>query len=310
MCPMLKYKVVYNMQGDGFMIKSMTGYGRGEVEEFGRNFTVEIKSVNHRYSDISIKLPRQISYLEDKIKKQIMQHISRGKIDVYIMQNKFNAEDISVTVDDSLAMSYLKALYELRDKFNLKDDITVSTVSRVPDLLTVSKADEDSDEIWGTLSKAIDMALNEFIEMREREGRKLAEDIEGRVQYIKAVVKNIEDRSPYVVEEYRSKLEERINEILKDVCIDENRLATEIAIFADKSNITEEIVRLYSHLDQTAIILKADEPSGRKLDFLVQEMNREINTIGSKASDLSITKNVVEVKGEIEKIREQIQNIE
>lgn len=292
------------------MIKSMTGYGRGEAEEFGRNFTVEIKSVNHRYSDISVRLPRQISYLEDKIKKQIMQHISRGKIDVYIMQNKFNAEDISVTVDDSLATSYLKALYELRDKFNLEDDVTVSTISRVPDLLTVSKVDENTDEIWGTLSKAIDIALNEFIEMREREGCKLAEDIEGRVQYIRKVVKDIEDRSPYVVEEYRSKLEERINEILKDVCIDENRLATEIAIFADKSNITEEIVRLYSHLDQTIETLKANEPSGRKLDFLVQEMNREINTIGSKASDLNITKSVVEVKGEIEKIREQIQNIE
>lgn len=292
------------------MVKSMTGFGRGEYEENGRSFTVEIKTVNHRYSDVSIKLPRQLSYLEDDIRKYILQRIARGKIDVYITQDKFSEEDVSVTIDDALASAYIKAMYELRDRYNLKDDISVVSVAKIPDLMNVSKVEEEKEKIWSTLSCALEKSLNGLIEMRKTEGSRLASDIISRGRYIKTIVERIEERSPEVVKDYKTKLEERIKEIAGDINIDETRLATEVAIFADRSSITEEIVRLYSHLNQLELILNEDEPVGRKLDFLVQEMNREINTIGSKASDLEITKNVVEAKSEIEKIREQIQNIE
>ncbi|HBM76239.1 MAG TPA: YicC family protein [Clostridiaceae bacterium] len=292
------------------MVKSMTGFGRGEYEENGRGYTVEIKSVNHRYSDVSIKMPRQMSYLEDDIKKYILQYISRGKIDVYITQDKFSDEDVSITIDDALAGAYVRALNELKERYGLKDDISVISLAKIPDVLNISKVEEDKERIWGTLKGALDISLNELIEMRKIEGQKLADDIIKRGKYIKTIIKRIEERSPEVVKDYKTKLEERIKEIAGDVDIDEMRIAQEVAIFADRSSITEEVVRMYSHLNQLELILNEDEPVGRKLDFLVQEMNREINTIGSKANDLDITKDVVEVKSEIEKIREQIQNIE
>lgn len=292
------------------MIKSMTGFGRGEQEEHGRSFAVEIKTINHRYNDVTIKLPRQLSYLEDSIRKYILQYISRGKIDVYIAQDRFSEEDVHVSIDDALAGAYIKALGELRDRFNLEDDITVSMVSRFPDILNVSKVEEEKDEIWNTLSTALEKSINKLIDMRSKEGQKLAQDITLRNQYIRSTVNKIEERSPVVVQEYKVKLEERIKEITAGIGIDETRLAAEVAIFADRSSITEEIVRLYSHLDQLTLIIEENEPVGRKLDFLIQEINREINTIGSKASDIGITRYVVEVKSEIEKIREQIQNIE
>lgn len=292
------------------MIKSMTGFGRGEHEEFGRSYIVEIKSVNHRYSDISVKLPKQLSYLEDTIRKFVSEHISRGKIDVYITQNKYSEDEIRVTVDHALASSYIKALHELRDTYKLEDDVSVSNVSKFPDLLTVDRVEDDKDKVWNTLSAAIEESLENLTKMREMEGRKLFEDLSNRAKYIKSVVDEINKRSPVVVQEYKTKLEERIKQLLGDIPVDETRLAQEVAIFADKSSITEEVVRLYSHLDQLLSILNEDVPVGRKLDFLVQEMNREINTIGSKASDIIITRYVVEVKSEIEKIREQIQNIE
>jgi uncharacterized protein (TIGR00255 family) len=292
------------------MVKSMTGFGRGEYEENGRGYTVEIKSVNHRYSDVSIKMPRQMSYLEDDIRKYILQYISRGKIDVYIAQDKFSDEDVSITIDDALAGAYVRALNELKERYDLKDDISVISLAKIPDVLNISKVEEDKEKIWGTLKGALDISLNELIEMRKIEGQKLADDIIKRGKYIKTIVKRIEERSPEVVKDYKTKLEERIKEIAGDVDIDEMRIAQEVAIFADRSSITEEVVRMYSHLNQLELILSEDEPVGRKLDFLVQEMNREINTIGSKANDLDITKDVVEVKSEIEKIREQIQNIE
>lgn len=292
------------------MIKSMTGFGRGEHEEFGRSYIVEIKSVNHRYSDISVKLPKQLSYLEDTIRKFVSEHISRGKIDVYITQDKYSEDEIRVTVDHALASSYIKALHELRDTYKLEDDVSVSNVSKFPDLLTVDRVEDDKDKVWNTLSAAIEESLENLTKMREMEGRKLFEDLSNRAKYIKSVVDEINKRSPVVVQEYKTKLEERIKQLLGDIPVDETRLAQEVAIFADKSSITEEVVRLYSHLDQLLSILNEDVPVGRKLDFLVQEMNREINTIGSKASDIIITRYVVEVKSEIEKIREQIQNIE
>lgn len=292
------------------MIRSMTGFGRGELEEYGRSFTVEIKTVNHRYSDVSVRLPRQLSYFEDSIRKLVLKNISRGKIDIYISQDKFSEDDIQVSVDDTLASSYIKALYELRDKFKLEDDITVSIVSRYPDVISVTKREEDKEEIWNTLSSAIEISLRNLMDMRKIEGQKLAADILERQKHIKSVVEKIEERSPVVVQEYKAKLEDRIKEIAGDISIDESRLLTEVAIFADRCSITEEMVRLYSHLDQLVSILQENEPVGRKLDFLVQEMNREVNTIGSKANDIFISKYVVELKSEIEKIREQIQNIE
>lgn len=292
------------------MIKSMTGFGRGEHEEFGRSYIVEIKSVNHRYSDISVKLPKQLSYLEDTIRKIVSEHISRGKIDIYITQNKYSEDEIKVTVDKALVSSYIKALNELRDTYKLEDDITVSNVSRFPDVLMVDRVEDDKDKVWNTLSAAIEESLKNLTEMREREGQKLFDDLTKRADYIRSMVDEIKGRSPIVVQEYKTKLEERIKQLLDDVPVDESRIAQEVAIFADKSSITEEIVRLYSHIDQLQSILGEDDPVGRKLDFLVQEMNREINTIGSKASDIIITRYVVDVKSEIEKIREQIQNIE
>lgn len=292
------------------MIKSMTGFGRGEHEEYGRNFTVEIKTVNHRYSDITVKLPRQLIYLEDNIRKYILKFISRGKVDVFITQGKFSEDDVHVSIDETLTASYIKALYVLRDKFKLEDDITVSMVSRFPDILNVVKSEEDSELILKTLNAATLSALGKLMVMREAEGLKLSVDITQRVNYIKSIVKIIEDRSPVVAQEYKIKLNDRIKEIAGDINIDDTRIAAEVAIFADKSSITEEIVRLYSHFEQLLSILIENDPVGRKLDFLVQEMNREINTIGSKASDIIITRNVVEVKSEIEKIREQVQNIE
>lgn len=292
------------------MIRSMTGFGRSSCEENGRSFIVEIKTVNHRYADITVKLPRQLSYLEDNIRKYVLKQISRGKIDVYITQDKFSEEDVHVSVDEALASAYIKALQELKDKFCLKDDISISTITRFPDIINVSKAEEDSDKVWETLQKAIEMSLQNLLDMRSREGQKLAEDIIERKRYLKTIVEKIEERSPVVVSEYKVKLEERIKEISGGISIDETRLATEVALFADRSSIAEEIVRLYSHFEQLMHILDEGDSVGRKLDFLVQEMNREINTIGSKASDLQITKYVVEVKSEIEKIREQIQNIE
>lgn len=288
----------------------MTGFGRGRCERDGREFTVEIKSVNSRYCDVSVHLPVQISYLEDRIRKYILGSISRGKIDVYIAQDKYSRDDVNVSVDYALTEAYLKALAKLQDRFRLEDDITVSLVSKMPDVLTVERVGDDEDAVWQSVADAIDESLRELIEMRTTEGQKLAEDIEKRAGFIRSVVKRIEDRSPEVVSEYRNRLEDRIKTILGDIPVDQTRLAQEVAIFADKSSIDEEVVRLYSHLDQLSAILSEDEPVGRKLDFLVQEMNREINTIGSKASDLDITNNVVEVKSEIEKIREQVQNIE
>lgn len=292
------------------MIKSMTGYGRGSFESNGRSFTVEIKSVNNRYLDVNIRLPKQINALEDNIRKYIASNISRGKIDVFINQDKFKDEDIVISVDEQIARAYYNSFLLLKEKFNLIDDISVSLLSKSPDVITVEKKDEDLTEVWETLSVALEDALDMLIDMRTKEGVKLSKDIEERIAYIKNYVKKIEERSFVVVDEYRIKIKQRVEEYLKDVEINEERLLNEVAFFSDKVNITEETVRLKSHLDQFVSNLNSTEPVGRKLDFLIQEMNRETNTIGSKTNDLSITNMVVEIKSELEKIREQIQNIE
>lgn len=292
------------------MIRSMTGYGRGSIQENGRGFTVEVKSVNNRYLDIYIRLPKQLNALEDRIRKYISSKVSRGKIDVYINQDKFNETDIEINLDENVAAAYYSSLKVLKDKFDLEDNITLSLFSGISDIIKVEKKEEDKEEIWSSIVKALDEALNMFIDMRTNEGIKLSKDISERCNLISKDVIKIDERGPLVIEEYREKIRQRVTEYLKDVEIDESRLLNEVAFFSDKINITEEIVRLKSHLLQMNETLKLNEPVGRKLDFLIQEMNREVNTMGSKSNDLYITNLVVNMKSELEKIREQIQNIE
>ncbi|WP_069650204.1 YicC/YloC family endoribonuclease [Caloranaerobacter ferrireducens] len=293
------------------MIKSMTGFGRGESRDNVRHFVVEIKSVNHRYNDIIIKMPKHLNYIEDRIRKHIKSKISRGRIEVYINLEYIDESGIKVQVDLPLAKSYKEAVENLNEKLYINDKITIDLIAKFPDVIRVEKKEDDEDEVWSCLKYGLEEALNKLIEMRIREGQELAKDIRLRAKNIIDIVKTIEARSPEVVLEYRNKLKNRIEELLGDSYeLDESRLANEVAFFADKSNIDEEIVRLYSHVNQLVSTLDADVPVGRRLDFLIQEMNREANTIGSKASDIVITNKVVELKSEIEKIREQIQNIE
>lgn len=292
------------------MIKSMTGFGRGENSQDGMEFTVEIKTVNHRYSDIFVRMPRQIGFLEDKVRDLVGKAISRGKIDVYITYFNYSDDSKLVTMDEGLAKTYISATESLRDKFYLKDDITVSLIARYPDVLKVEQAKDDEDLLWAMLKVATEKALDALIIMRQTEGEGLKNVLLDRADYVESIVAEIAKRAPEIPKEYKLKLTARIKDLLDQQPLDENRLATEVAVFADRCSIDEELVRLASHIGQLREALSMDQPVGRKLDFLVQEMNREINTIGSKANDLSITKNVVEIKSEIEKIREQIQNIE
>lgn len=292
------------------MIRSMTGFGRGESKGDGKTFIIEIKTVNHRYSDVFVKMPRSISFLEDKVRELVNKSVSRGKIDVYITYEEIGEDSRTVVLDEALANAYLKTLTQARDKFGLKDDLSVSLLTRFPDVLKVEKVEEDEDKIWELLKVALENALRSLVSMRENEGQELKNSLCERSEYIESILKIIVGRAPEVVKEYKQKLESRIQDILDQKTIDETRLAMEVAIFADRCSIDEEIVRLGSHLGQLREALQMQQPVGRKLDFLVQEMNREINTIGSKANDLIITKNVVEIKSEVEKIREQIQNIE
>lgn len=292
------------------MIRSMTGFGRGENSAEDRRFSVEIKSVNHRYNDISIKLPRTINYLEDKIRKFASKQIFRGKTDIYINYEALSADDVCIKFNESLAESYIKKLEYLQETYGLKGNDTLSLVAKFPDVFTIEKVQDDEDLIWDILYPALNDAVQKFISMRETEGIALKLDILKKADVIKKHVLGIKERSPIVVLEYKSKLEQRLIELLGNVEIDEQRIATEAAVFADRGCVDEEVTRLESHLNQLASILNAGESVGRKLDFLVQEMNREANTIASKANDIEITRLTIELKSEIEKIREQIQNIE
>lgn len=292
------------------MIRSMTGFGRGLARDGGKEFLVEIKTVNHRYSDIFIKMPRQLTFLEDKIRDTIGKSLSRGKIDLYINYTDTGEDSKNVLLDEALAKAYIQSLQLLKTKYNLKDDISVSLVARFPDILRVEKAEDDEEALWTLLKKALVSALEALIIMRENEGEKLKADLLEKTLYMEEIIKNISLRSPEVVREYKLKLENRIKELLDQQTVDESRLATETAIFADRCSIDEELTRLGSHINQVRQTFENKEPVGRKLDFLVQEMNREINTIGSKANDLVIGKSVVELKSELEKIREQVQNLE
>jgi uncharacterized protein (TIGR00255 family) len=292
------------------MLSSMTGYGSGTVEENGRIFSIEMKSVNNRYLDINIRLPRQINALEDKVRKHISSKVSRGKIDVFINQEKFNEDDFKINVDEKIAKAYYDAYSVLIEKFDLKGDVSLPLLANSNDVISVQKKDDDLEAVWKLLLRALEEAIDMFINMRINEGIKLGKDIMQRCDLIAGLLAKVEIRAPEVVKDFREKISTRVADFLKDVGVDEARLLNEVAFYADKTSITEEIVRLRSHIDQFKETFSSNEPVGRKLDFLVQEMNRETNTIGSKANDLYITGIVIDIKSEIEKIREQIQNIE
>ncbi len=292
------------------MIRSMTGYGRGEFNKEGRKYLVEIKSVNHKYSDIYIKIPRQISYLEENARELVKEYISRGKVDVYITFEDLGDKTRSVLLDEALADMYIKSCRNLRDQFDLQDDISVSLIARFPDVLRIERPEEDEEETWRELEETLRQAMNSLVAMRENEGARLRENILEKLSTLTEYVEKVEQRAPHVVKEYKEKLENRIKELVNLQTIDESRLETEVALYADRCSIDEEIIRLKSHLNQMEDTLNQSVPVGKKLDFLVQEMHREINTIGSKANDLEITKSVVEMKTIVDNIREQIQNIE
>lgn len=293
------------------MIKSMTGYGRGENLKDGRKFTVEIRSVNHRYNDISIRVPRTMNYLEDIVKKKLAQYISRGKTDVYIFFETLSKDDTTISFNETLADVYVEKLEYIKQKYNLKDDITLSLIMSIEDIITSEKNIIDQEIIIQTLMPAVDTALAEFIKLRQTEGIALKKDILIKLENITRLVEQIKIRSPQVVIEYKNKLQTRINDLLtSNIKIDEARLITEVTIFADRCSVDEEITRLLSHINQVKSILDEEEAVGRKLDFLVQEMNREANTIASKSNDIEMIQITVDLKSEIEKIREQIQNIE
>lgn len=288
----------------------MTGYGRFEGIVEGRQITVEIKSVNHRYFEFSSRISRGYGFLEEKLKGYLQERIARGKVDAYVSIEALEDADAQVQVNHSLAAGYVNALHELAERYGLRDDISVGTVSRYSEIFSVHKAPEDEDAIWNVVRQGAEHAMESFLAMREREGQRMMEDVSSRAKKILELVEKIEERSPQTVTEYQQKLQTRLEEMLADAKIDEQRILTEAAIFADKIAVAEETVRLRSHFDQMHQMLESGEPVGRKLDFLVQEMNREANTIGSKAVDSQIAYLVVDIKAEIEKIREQIQNIE
>lgn len=292
------------------MLKSMTGFGRAEALVNGRDITVEIKSVNHRYFEFACRTTRGYSFLEEKLKSYISQKVSRGKIDMYVSLSSSDEAASEVTVNHQLAKAYLDAFKEIETEYNLENDITVSSIARYPDILTVTKALEDEEQVLADVIQAVDVALDSFISMREAEGEKLKTDILSRAETILNIVSLIEEKSPQTVLEYENRLKAKIEETLSDKNIDEQRILTEVAIFADKVAVAEETVRLRSHFEQLVKFMNSDEAVGRKIDFIIQEMNREANTIGSKVQDAEIAHMVVDIKAEIEKIREQVQNIE
>ncbi len=290
----------------------MTGYGRARETRNGRDITVEVRSVNNRYLDCTVKMPRAYIFAEDAVKTEVQKAASRGKVDVFISVDSIGAEETVVKVNEPLAASYISAMKQLIDmgKGNIGGVYSATDLARLPDVLTVTKAEEDLDTISSDLAAVLEQALRNYVSMRETEGKKLAEDISSRLDTIEDITGKIEKRSPETVSEYREKLTARMKEVLQSTTIDENRILTEAAIFADKVAVDEETVRLRSHLSQLREMLASDIPVGRKLDFLIQEVNRESNTIGSKCTDLEISRWVVDLKAEIEKIREQVQNIE
>lgn len=288
----------------------MTGFGRCLESVDGKTIIVEIKSVNHRYYEFSSRLPRSCGYLDEKLKSFIQGKVSRGKIDVGVSVQSDGVSDEKIEVNSEVAKGYITALRSANEELGLEDDLTLSRIMRLPDIFDVKKIEEDEETVWNEVRSVAEKALERFIAMREAEGEKMREDILSRLDYITELVEKIEKKSPETTEKYRKKLFDKISEILNDTNVDEQRILTEAAIFSEKTAVDEETVRLRSHINQCREMLSMNEAVGRKLDFLIQEFNREANTIGSKCQDIEITKVVVDLKSEIEKIREQVQNIE
>ena len=292
------------------MVKSMTGYGRGEQTVNGYNITVELRSVNNRYLDCNVRIPRLYLFAEEAVKSRVQNAISRGKVDVFVTLESTGEQKLKVSLNKPVADGYYAALKELAENYHLSDDISVSLLSRFPEVLVAEKAEEDVEQMAKDICSVLDQALADFDQMRTREGGRLKEDILSRAATIEGKVTLVEQRSPETVSEYRARLENRMNEVLSNTQLDPARILTEAAIFADKVAVDEETVRLRSHISQLREMLDKGGAVGRKLDFLIQEFNREANTIGSKCSDIEIARHVVDVKAEIEKIREQVQNLE
>ncbi len=292
------------------MIKSMTGFGRCEITENDRKFTVEMKSVNHRYLDVNIKMPKKLNFFESAIRNELKNYISRGKVDVFITYEDYTENNTTIRYNKEVAGEYMKYLKQMAEDFGLDDDIRVSALSRYPEVLTMEEATMDEEELWKGLQKAIVGASEGFVQTRIAEGENLKEDLIGKLDHMLELVDFISERSPQIIKEYREKLATKVQEMIGDVQVDEARLLTEVTIFADKSCVDEELVRLRSHIETTKKTLEAGGSIGRKLDFIAQEMNREANTTLSKSNDLEISNCAIELKTEIEKVREQIQNIE
>ncbi len=292
------------------MVKSMTGFGRAQVSVEGYNITVEIRSVNHRYFELYTKIPRTYSFLEERVKSLLQTGIARGKVECSIQIESTADESVVVTVNEPLARGYVNAIAQIAEEFGVPEDLTALSVARFSDVLSISKAPVDEDELWEKVEPAVSEALDDFVSMRATEGDKLSRDVLSRADKIIDNVTYIEERSPETVRLYSEKLLERMRTVLGDTQIDESRILTEAAVYADKVAVAEETVRLRSHIDQLHTLLDSEEAVGRKLDFLIQEINREANTIGSKAQDVDIARRVIDIKAEVEKIREQIQNIE
>lgn len=288
----------------------MTGFGRCLESVDGKTIIVEIKSVNHRYYEFTSRVPRSCGYLDEKLKSFIQGKVSRGKIDVGVSIQSDGVSDEKIEVNSEVAKGYITALRSANEELGLEDDLTLSRIMRLPDIFDVKKIEEDEETVWNEVKSVAEKALERFIAMREAEGEKMREDILSRLDCITGLVEKIENKSPETTEKYRKKLFDKISEVLKDTNVDEQRILTEAAIFSEKTAVDEETVRLRSHINQCREMLSMNEAVGRKLDFLIQEFNREANTIGSKCQDIEITKVVVDLKSEIEKIREQVQNIE
>ncbi len=292
------------------MIKSMTGFGRCEIAENSRKFTVEMKSVNHRYLDVNIKMPKALNFFESAIRSELKNYIARGKVDLFITYEDMSEHKQTVRYNRDVAAEYMKYLGQMAEEFGLENDVRVSTLSRYPEVFTMEEAGVDEEELWKELQKAIDGAAEMFVESRITEGEHLKTDLIEKLDGMIKIVDIISERSPQIISEYRRRLEDKVRELLGDTTVDEGRLLTEVTIFADKVCVDEEIVRLKSHIETTKQTLLQGGSIGRKLDFIAQEMNREANTILSKANDLEISNCAIELKTEIEKVREQIQNIE
>ena len=287
------------------MIKSMTGFGRCEVLKDSRKFTVELKSVNHRYLDVNIRMPKKLNFFETSIRTLLKSYADRGKVDIFITYEDLSQSQVSVKYNAALAAEYLKYLNQMAEEFSLDNDVRVSTLSRYPEVFTMEECSEDEDELWNGLKEALEGAFSQFVEMRTKEGERLKEDILLKLDLLSEQIRFIEERSPQIIAEYRTKLEEKMRELLEDTQIDDNRIAAEVILFADKICTDEEVVRLKSHIQHMKETLEESNGIGRKLDFIAQEMNREANTILSKANDLDISNRAISLKTEIEKIREQ-----